>query len=69
MTAGNIDGGSGLLTNTEVITNDDLLGIWTNRLLANRYSIFDTNLDGVVTTLDWDTSWNNRGRDNSAIPR
>ena len=52
-----------------MITDDDMLGIWTSRGVVQRYSIFDTNLDGVVTTLDWDTSWNNRGRDNSAIPR
>lgn len=69
MTAGNVDGGLSLITRAEVITDDDLLGIWTNRMLTNRYSIFDTNLDGVVTTLDWDVSWNNRGRDNSAVPR
>lgn len=69
MTAGNVDGGSGLLGRAELVTDDDLLGIWTNRLLTNTYSIFDVNLDGVVTTLDWDTSWNNRGRDNSAVPR
>lgn len=69
MTAGNIDGGLSLLGRAEVITDDDLLGIWTSRGVVQQYSIFDTNLDGVVTTLDWDTSWNNRGRDNSAIPR
>lgn len=69
MTAGNVDAGAGLLNGAEEINNADLLGIWSNRLLTNRYSIFDINLDGVVTTADWDTSWNNRGRDNSAIPR
>jgi hypothetical protein len=69
MTAGNTDGGLAVLGRAEVITDDDMLGIWTSRGVVQRYSIFDTNLDGVVTTLDWDTSWNNRGRDNSAIPR
>ena len=69
MTAGNMDGGLAVLGRAEVITNDDMLGIWTSRGVVQRYSTFDTNLDGVVTTLDWDTSWNNRGRDNSAIPR
>jgi hypothetical protein len=69
MTAGNTDGGLAVLGRAEVITDDDMLGVWTNRGVVKRYSIFDTNLDGVVTTLDWDTSWNNRGRDNSAIPR
>jgi len=69
MTAGNVDGQDASLQLAEGIGRKDMDLIWTNRQLINQYSIFDTNLDGVVTTLDWNYSWNNRERDNSAVPR
>ncbi|MBC8125405.1 MAG: hypothetical protein H7X70_06690 [Candidatus Kapabacteria bacterium] len=67
--AGNIDGDDGDIRLAEGIDRNDMHLIWTNRQLIDQYAIFDTNLDGVVTTLDWNYSWNNRLRDNSAIPR
>lgn len=69
MPAGNIDGGDANITLAEGIDRNDMDLIWRNRQLIDQYATFDTNLDGVVTTLDWNLSWNNRLRDNSAIPR
>ncbi len=69
MTAGNVDGGSPLIRLAEGVDRTDMAAIWANRQLIDVYSVFDTNLDGVVTTLDWNFSWNNRDRDNSVVPR
>lgn len=69
MAAGNTDGGDPLISRAEGIDRTDMDRIWQNRQLINAYSIFDANLDGVVTTLDWNYSWNNRDRDNSVVPR
>jgi hypothetical protein len=40
--------------------------VWDNRDLEG-YSIFDTDLDGIISTKDWNVSWNNRER-SSAVP-
>lgn len=69
MPAGNTDGGLVTRSLSEGIDRNDMTLIWQNRPLINVYSIFDSNLDGVITTEDWNLSWNNRQRDNSAIPR
>lgn len=69
LAAGNTDGGDPNIRAAEAIDRGDMDRIWINRQLIDQYSIFDTNLDGVVTTLDWNYSWNNRLRDNSVVPR
>lgn len=51
--------------------DDDVLRIdqnlvWDNRDLEG-YSIFDTDMDGIISTKDWNLSWNNRER-SSAVP-
>lgn len=40
--------------------------VWDNRDIEG-YSLFDTDLDGIISTKDWNVSWNNRER-NSAVP-
>ncbi|MBK6290566.1 MAG: hypothetical protein IPP80_11340 [Ignavibacteria bacterium] len=69
LAAGNTDGGDSDIRVAEGIDRGDMDRIWVNRQLIDQYSIFDTNLDGVVSTLDWNYSWNNRLRDNSVVPR
>lgn len=69
MPAGNTDGGDADILLAEGINRSDMHLIWTNRQLIDQYSVFDANLDGVVTTLDWNYSWNNRQRDNSVVSR
>jgi len=49
------------------IVRDDQSAIWNN-ISHEFYTTFDADLDGIVSTRDWNLSWNNRGR-NSAVPR
>jgi hypothetical protein len=50
----------------DVLRPDQAL-IWNQRDLES-YSLYDTDLDGIISTDDWNMSWNNRGR-SSAVPR
>jgi hypothetical protein len=52
---------SGDVNNDGVIDVFDQIGIWTERDFEG-YFIWDTNLDGIITTRDLNYSINNRGR-------
>jgi hypothetical protein len=56
----------------EVQGDDDVLRSDYNLVWANRnqeaYTLFDTDLNGIVTTRDLNVSWNNRER-SSVAPR
>lgn len=41
--------------------------VWTERDFEG-YSRFDTDMDGIISTRDWNISWNNRGS-SSVVPR
>ncbi|MFN3270689.1 MAG: hypothetical protein ACK42G_08885, partial [Candidatus Kapaibacteriota bacterium] len=52
---------SGDINGDGVIDLFDQIGIWTERDFEG-YFIWDTNLDGIITTRDLNFSINNRGR-------
>lgn len=60
MVAGNVD-------HDDDVRRIDHNLIWDNRDIEG-FSLFDTDLDGIISTKDWNVSWNNRGR-SSAVPR
>lgn len=58
---------AGDVTQDGAIARDDQNQIWDN-ISHEFYTTFDADLDGVLSTRDWNLSWNNRGR-SSAVPR
>jgi len=58
---------AGDVTQDGTIARDDQNRIWDN-ISHEAYITFDTDLDGILSTRDWNLSWNNRGR-SSAVPR
>lgn len=52
---------TGEVNNNDGVDRADYTLLWDNRD-SEGYLIFDTNLDGIVTTYDLNLSWNNRGR-------
>lgn len=58
---------AGDVTQDGQIARDDQNTIWDN-ISHELYTTYDTDLDGILSTRDWNLSWNNRGR-SSAVPR
>jgi len=52
---------AGAVNDDDDILRNDVDLVWSNRDFE-RYSIFDTDLDGIISTKDLNISWNNRGR-------
>lgn len=45
-----------------VIDEGDLIGTWDDRDYMDRYMTTDIFMNGIITTRDFNISWNNRGR-------
>lgn len=60
MVAGDVD------QNASITRTDQNL-IWTDVDTHGIYALYDTDLDGILSTRDWNLSWNNRGR-TSVVP-
>jgi len=58
---------AGEVTASDDIARNDYNLVWDNRNVE-AYTLFDTNLNGIVTTRDLNVTWNNRER-NSVAPR
>mgnify|MGYP001627229027 CR=1 FL=1 len=58
---------AGDVTNDGEVRRNDQDAVWQRRTIEG-YSLYDTDLDGIISTADWNRSWNNRGR-TSAVPR
>jgi hypothetical protein len=52
---------AGAVNDDDDILRNDVDLVWSNRDFEG-YSIFDTDLDGIISTKDLNISWNNRGR-------
>lgn len=52
---------AGAVNDDDDVLRTDVDLVWSNRDFEG-YSIFDTDLDGVISTKDLNISWNNRGR-------
>ncbi|MBS1561307.1 MAG: hypothetical protein JSS89_06855 [Bacteroidetes bacterium] len=52
---------AGAVSDDDDILRNDVDLVWSNRDFEG-YSIFDTDLDGIISTKDLNISWNNRGR-------
>jgi len=52
---------AGAVSLDDDILRNDVDLVWSNRDFEG-YSIFDTDLDGIISTKDLNISWNNRGR-------
>lgn len=57
----------GDVSNDGEVLRPDQHDVWTQRNIEG-YTIYDTDMDGIISTADWNLSWNNRGR-SSAVPR
>jgi hypothetical protein len=58
---------AGDVTHDGEVRRNDQHEVWQRRNIEG-YSLYDTDMDGIISTADWNRSWNNRGRI-SAVPR
>lgn len=58
---------AGDVTHDGEVRRNDHHEVWQRRNIEG-YSLYDTDMDGIISTADWNRSWNNRGRI-SAVPR